>query len=87
MVRFLLRWFVALVAVAAIAAYVSIHVSRPELTAIASDGFDYYVYLPDWFLFHDTTLQAVADDCCGGRFPDWTAMTVRGRRRVVRVPR
>jgi hypothetical protein len=74
-VNTLLRWFVAIVAVTAIAAHVSIHVARPELEPITSDGFDYYVYLPDWFLFHDTSLQAVADDCCGGRFPEWTAMT------------
>ena len=71
----LLRWFVALVAVVAVSSFAAIHLTRPELTPITSDGFDYYVYLPDWFLFHETTLQAVADDCCGGRYPDWTAMT------------
>jgi hypothetical protein len=71
----LLRWFVAIVAVTGLSAHVAIHVARPELTPIASDGFDYYVYLPSWVIFHDTSLQAAADDCCGGRFPDWTAMT------------
>ena len=71
----LLRWFVALVAVVAVSSFAAIHLTRPELTPITSDGFDYYAYLPDWFLFHETTLQAVADDCCGGRYPDWTAMT------------
>jgi len=71
----LLRWFVAIVAVTGVSAHVAIHVARPELTPIASDGFDYYVYLPSWFLFQDTSLQEVAEDCCGGRFPEWTAMT------------
>jgi hypothetical protein len=41
---------------------------------IHSDGFSYYVYLPSWFLYHDTTLAAVAGDCCGGQFPDFTAI-------------
>ena len=34
----------------------------------------YYVYLPAWFLYHDPLLAAVADDCCGGEFPAWTAI-------------
>jgi len=29
-------------------------------TLIRSDGFSYYVYLPSWFLFHDTTLRELA---------------------------
>jgi hypothetical protein len=41
---------------------------------IRSDGFSYYVYLPSWFLFHDTTLSAVAKDCCGGVYPAYTAI-------------
>jgi hypothetical protein len=41
---------------------------------IRSDGFSYYVYLPSWFLFGDTTLAAVARDCCGGEFPEFTAI-------------
>ncbi len=41
---------------------------------IRSDGFSYYVYLPSWFLFHDTTLAAAARDCCGGEFPGYTAI-------------
>ena len=39
---------------------------------IRSDGFSYYVYLPAWFIFHDPSLAAVAQDCCGGHFPEWT---------------
>jgi len=41
---------------------------------IRSDGFSYYVYLPSWFLFHDTTLSALARDCCGGVYPAYTAI-------------
>jgi hypothetical protein len=41
---------------------------------VRSDGFSYYVYLPSWFLFHDTTLSAVARDCCGGVYPAYTAI-------------
>src|SRR6266542_4352480 len=41
---------------------------------IRSDGFSYYVYLPSWFIYHDTTLASVADDCCGGEFPAFTAI-------------
>lgn len=70
----LLRWFVALVAVVGLAALAGLRVAHPERTPITSDGFEYYAYLPDWFLFHDTSFQAVADDCCGGRFPEWSAM-------------
>lgn len=39
---------------------------------IRSDGFSYYVYLPAWFIFHDPSLAKVAQDCCGGHFPEWT---------------
>jgi hypothetical protein len=46
---------------------------------IRSDAFSYYVYLPSWLLHHDASLNAVADDCCGGEFPAWTA--------IVRWPR
>ena len=41
---------------------------------IRSDGFSYYVYLPSWFIYGDATLSAVADDCCGGAFPEFTAI-------------
>ena len=41
---------------------------------IRSDGYSYYVYLPSWFLYGDSTLDAVARDCCGGEFPSFTAI-------------
>jgi hypothetical protein len=59
---------------AALAAYVAIHKASLIDAPIHSDGYSYYVYLPSWFLHHDVTLQAVADDCCGGTFPAFTSI-------------
>jgi hypothetical protein len=70
----LLRRFVALVGVIGLLCYVGLYASRPGLAPIRSDGYSYYVYLPSWFLFHDATLESVADDCCGGTYPDFTAI-------------
>ena len=41
---------------------------------IRSDGFSYYVYLPSWFIYGDASLDSVARDCCGGAFPEFTAI-------------
>lgn len=66
--------FVALAAIACLAGYVYAYSSGRAGTPIRSDAFSYYVYLPAWALHHDPSLQAVADDCCGGEFPAWTAI-------------
>jgi hypothetical protein len=58
----------------AAAAYVFIYATGRADRPIRSDGFSYYVYLPAWFIYHDPTLAAVADDCCGGEFPPFTAI-------------
>lgn len=55
--------------------YVWVYATGVADFPIRSDGFSYYVYLPSWFLFGDTTLAAVARDCCGGEFPEFTAIT------------
>lgn len=65
---------VALAAAACLAGYVYAYTSGRAGAPIRSDAFSYYVYLPSWALHHDVSLQAVADDCCGGEFPDWTAI-------------
>jgi hypothetical protein len=65
---------IAAAAAACLAAYVIVYATGLAPAPIRSDGFSYYVYLPSWFLYHDTTLAAVADDCCGGEFPDSTAI-------------
>ncbi|HYT76725.1 MAG TPA: hypothetical protein VEL79_18355 [Vicinamibacterales bacterium] len=67
--------FLAIAAVACIAGYVYVYASGRETAPIRSDAFSYYVYLPSWALYHDLSLQAVADDCCGGTFPEWSAIT------------
>lgn len=65
---------VVALAAACLAGYVYAYTSGRAGTPIRSDAFSYYVYLPSWALHHDVSLQAVADDCCGGEFPDWTAI-------------
>ncbi len=57
-----------------LAAYVFVNARPLAGPPIRSDGYSYYVYLPAWLLYHDWTLQAVADDCCGGAFPEFSAM-------------
>jgi hypothetical protein len=57
-----------------LAAYVFVFATGRAGPPIRSDGFSYYVYLPSWILYHDATLQRVADDCCGGEFPGFAAI-------------
>jgi hypothetical protein len=66
-------WFAA-AALLLVCGYVYAFASGRAGTPIRSDAFSYYVYLPAWAIFHDPSLQAVADDCCGGEFPAWTAI-------------
>ena len=61
--------FVALVAAAACCAYIAVYASGLAWPPIRSDGFGYYAYLPSWFIYHDSTFDALARDCCGGAFP------------------
>jgi hypothetical protein len=65
---------VAWAAVLGFAGYVFVYAGGRADTPIRSDGFSYYVYLPSWFIFHDSTLEATARDCCGGHFPAYTAI-------------
>ena len=57
-----------------VAGYVSVYATGRTSPPIRSDGYSYYVYLPSWFLYGDSTLEAVARDCCGGEFPFFTAI-------------
>ena len=68
------RLVVALSAALCLTGYVWVYATGVAGPPIRSDGFSYYVYLPSWFLFHDTTLAAAARDCCGGEFPEFTAI-------------
>jgi hypothetical protein len=63
-----------LAALLCLAGYVYVYAGGLASPVIRSDGFSYYIYLPSWFLFQDTTLAALARDCCGGHFPEFTAI-------------
>lgn len=65
---------VAAAAVLGLAAYLFIYGTDRADEPIRSDGFSYYVYLPAWLIFHDPSLRAVSRDCCGGEFPQYTAI-------------
>ena len=68
------RLFWWLTAITCLAGYVYAYASGRAGTPIRSDAFSYYVYLPAWAIHHDVSLQATADDCCGGEFPAYTAI-------------
>lgn len=70
----LLGHFTAFVAVTASCAYVAVYAFGLAWPPIRSDGFSYHVYLPAWFIFHDPTLEALARDCCGGSFPQFSGL-------------
>lgn len=70
----ILRRFGLLATIVTLTAYVLVHAAALIDAPIHSDGYSYYVYLPAWFLHHDPSLQAVADDCCGGTFPAFTSI-------------
>jgi hypothetical protein len=61
-------------AVLTIAGYVFVYATGRADPPIRSDGYSYYVYLPSWFLYGDSSLAAVARDCCGGEFDPVTAI-------------
>jgi hypothetical protein len=63
-----------LAAILCAAGYVYVYATGRATTPIRSDGYSYYVYLPSWFIYGDSTLSAVAHDCCGGEFPAFTAI-------------
>jgi hypothetical protein len=57
-----------------LAGYIFVYATGRAGPPIRSDGFSYYVYLPAWFIYGDTKLSSVANDCCGGEFPDFSAI-------------
>ncbi len=61
-------------AILCVAGYVFVYATGRASPPVRSDGFTYYVYLPSWFLYGDSSLDAVARDCCGGEFDPWTAI-------------
>jgi hypothetical protein len=75
--RKIVRHIVMVTGVLGAMAYVCVYALRLAEAPIRSDGFSYYVYLPSWLIYGDPTLAAVADDCCGGTFPEFTAIARR----------
>ena len=68
------RAVVTVAGVLGLAAYIFVYATGVAHPPIRSDGFSYYVYLPSWFIFHDLSLREVARDCCGGEFPEFSAI-------------
>jgi hypothetical protein len=58
----------------AVLAYAWIYGRELAPTPVRSDAVSHYVYLPAVFIHGDPSLAAFAADCCGGRFPAYTAI-------------
>ena len=67
------RHFVAATAVIAVFAYLWVFL-RLGYAPIHSDGYSYYVYLPSWGIYHDLTMEALARDWYGGKYPGFTGL-------------
>jgi hypothetical protein len=69
-----LRWFVAIAGGVGLAAYLWLF-TRPSADApIRADGYNYYLYAPSWLIYHDVTLEAIAQDWNGGAYPDFSGI-------------
>jgi hypothetical protein len=68
------RHFVAAAAVAAAVAYTALYGHIHGLPHFQSDGYSYYVYLPSVFIYHDVTLEKLANDWYGGPYPAFTGI-------------
>jgi hypothetical protein len=75
LIRVAERSFLAVAACAALGSYAFIYSQHLNYPPIRSDGYGYYLYLPAWFIYHDASLQRLADHCCNGTFPAFTAIT------------
>jgi len=65
---------VAIIATIAVAAYCWVY-TRPDADPpIRSDGYNYYLYAASWVVYHDATLEAVANDWNGGAYADFAGM-------------
>jgi hypothetical protein len=68
------RHFVAAVALLALASYITIYARGWAEAPIRSDGYSYYLYLPSAFIYHDLTLNALAQDWYDGSYPPFAAI-------------
>ena len=63
------RHFVAIAGICGLAGYLWLF-SRPSADQpIRSDGYNYYLYAPSWLIYHDPSLEALAQDWNGGTYP------------------
>jgi hypothetical protein len=67
-----LRFFLLLVAVSGTIGIIVIYSLHLNYPPIRSDGVGYYLYLPAYFIYHDLSLQSIAEEHFGGLIPEWT---------------
>jgi hypothetical protein len=67
-----LRFFLPAVAVLGIIGILAVYSLRLNFPPIRSDGLGYYLYLPAAFIYHDFSLQSIADVFNSGHIPDAT---------------
>jgi hypothetical protein len=65
-IRWGLRYFVGFAAVCGLAGYLWLFTRESADAPIRSDGYFYYLYAPSWLIYHDVSLEAVAQDWNGG---------------------
>jgi hypothetical protein len=68
------RHIVAILGVCAAAGYLWLATRPSADPPIRADGYNYYLYVPSWLIYHDATLEAVARDWNGGGYPDFAGM-------------
>jgi hypothetical protein len=69
LIHWSLRYFVAIVGACGLAGYLWLFTRPSADEPIRSDGYSYYVYAPSWLVYHDPTLEALAQDWNGGAYP------------------
>src|SRR6185369_2978206 len=67
-----LRFFTSVVIVLGIIGIISVNFLRLNYPIIRSDGLGYYLYLPATFIYHDLSLQSIADVFNYRHIPDAT---------------
>jgi hypothetical protein len=69
------RHVVWVIGILAVCAYVAVYAIPLAGTPVRSDGLNYFVYLPSWVIYGDTTLEEAANHRFGGTFPSDCAVT------------
>jgi hypothetical protein len=70
----ILRHFVGIVGVCGLAGYLWLFTRPSADPPIRADGYNYYLYAASWVVYHDASLDAVAQDWNGGVFPDFSGI-------------